>query len=140
MNIKEESHTLREWQMILANNPELMAEFEEMTSPTPIKGDISEQPVEGLEEEADKYSFMHSGFDPEDGEYDVYDHEKREAFIAGAEWQKDKMMEEAVEANLLSVEGDSYGIVSYTFQGRRFPAAFSGKCFSYKIIVIKDKK
>lgn len=45
MSIKEESHTLREWQKILANNPELMAEFEEMTPPTPIKGDISEQPV-----------------------------------------------------------------------------------------------
>lgn len=45
MSIKEESHTLREWQKILANNPELMAEFEELTPPTPIKGDISEQPV-----------------------------------------------------------------------------------------------
>lgn len=63
-----------------------------------------------------------------------------DAFKAGAEWMKAKMLEEAVEANLLSVEGDSYGIVSYTFQGRRFPAAFSGKCFSYKIIVIKDEK
>lgn len=41
MSIKEESHTLREWQEILANNPELMAEFEEMTPPAPIKGDIS---------------------------------------------------------------------------------------------------
>ena len=34
---KEETHTLREWQAILANNPELMAEFEKMNPPKPIK-------------------------------------------------------------------------------------------------------
>jgi hypothetical protein len=56
--------------------------------------------VEGLEEAADKYSFKYSDFDTEDGGYNVYDHEKREAFIAGAEWQKDKMMEDAVEGEI----------------------------------------
>lgn len=37
LSVKEETHTLREWQEIIANNPALMAEFESLTPPKSIK-------------------------------------------------------------------------------------------------------
>jgi len=102
-----------------------------------------EQPVEGLEEAADKYSFKYSDFDTEDGGYNVYDHEKREAFKAGAEWQKkqddletadllaiahlqgmeqqkSKMMEEAVEKYVHELYTDEEGYHCYISLGTEY--------------------
>lgn len=76
MSIKEQSHTLREWQEILANNPELAAEFDSMTPPSPIRGSI--QPAsDGMEEEIVNYY----GNIPDDKD-------KIESARHFAEWQK----------------------------------------------------
>lgn len=51
----EETHTLREWQEILANNPEMMAEFERQTPPEPIRGSILQEPEVDLDEEINRF-------------------------------------------------------------------------------------
>lgn len=53
---------------------------------------LPEQPVEGLEEAAEKYFYSRWS----DGSLDIKDDVIAD-FIAGAEWMKSKMMEEAVE-------------------------------------------
>lgn len=78
---------------------------------------LSEEPDKRLEEAADKYSneneYMDVGFCVEP----VYiGHKTEKAFIAGAEWQKEQMIEEAVEGYVdkdhIVTEGPFYYIRS----------------------------
>lgn len=111
---------------------------------------------EGLEEAADKYSFKYSDFDTEDCEYNVYDHEKREAFIAGAEWKEvqdqktielaedhamlagmnkmeQQMMEKAVEKYVHELYTDEEGYHCYISLGTEYAPGDK-----VRVIVIKE--
>ena len=67
-----------------------------------------EQPCEGLEDAAEKYrSDLHKMGDDIDEEGCMYRNVPRDAFIAGAEWQKYQMLKDAVEGKVVEL-GETY--------------------------------
>ena len=74
---------------------------------------LSEAPNKSLEEAAEKYrreSYRKSVMPNTDGPIPEYGGNVKDAFIAGAEWQKSQMMKEAVEGYVNYYE-DSGGIL-----------------------------
>ena len=105
---EEETHTLKEWQRVLAERPDLMADFERRTPPQPIQGSIA--PEADLEEAAEEYGDYHND-DCFDATGDRCPH-IRKAFIAGAEWQKKQMMKETVEGKIYGYGDGSFELIA----------------------------
>lgn len=123
-DIRNESHTIREWQEILAENPELAEEFDRMTPPQPIRGSIAQEV--DLEKAAEEYA----------SDYPAYNDEQaiaKYAFKRGAEWQKSQMLKDAVEGFVNYYEDSGGKLMAEAQVG--CPYHFGDRV---KIIIVKE--
>ena len=85
----------------------------------PFIDSLPDQPVEGLEEAARLYAIPHDMRDVDVNYLDEYPYNPvaEEDFIAGARWQKEQMLKEAVEGKVVEL-GETYKDLSISVGGK----------------------
>lgn len=143
---QEETHSLRGWAQILATNPDLRAEFDKMCPPQPIQGSIA--PEEDLEVEIRRINISPSevryvidAIPSYAGIFMTEDDAKKglAIFKAGAQNERERLMKEAVECNVIWYDGR---LLDFTQQ--QLDAALdkvgAGVDAKVSVIIIKKEK